>query len=259
MKEFVIYIIFLSSGFALGFVWLSIYLDWSMIDERLPNNFKTRQQFRQRNRRCNDIVQAMYAMYCTGKSLADIGKIYRKTRQTVYDQFRVRGFILRSKRLQGLTLIDGYVFTVTKGGYLRGTVNGRRMLAHHYVWERHNEPVPLGYCIRHINGIKNDPRIENLEIMSKSEFSSRYGPRVNQFTSPRGSRRKKGERIRLEREERYRRAMLIWYNQYVWGLAPGGNGMILRTRLSGFGGKYLLVSFLCFFPSMEGVPPDASL
>ena len=180
-----------------------------MIDERLANNFKTRPEFRQANRKCNDIVQAMYAMYLTGKSIAEVAKVYRKTRQAVFDQFRVRGFKLRSKQMKGLAMIDGYRFSFTKGGYLRGTVEGVRILAHHYVWTKANGPLPAGHCVRHMNGVKTDNRLENLEMMTIVEFGKKYAARLNQFTSPRGSRRKKGDRIKAEREERYRRAMLI--------------------------------------------------
>lgn len=180
-----------------------------MLDERLANSFKTRPEFRQANRKCNDIVQAMYAMYLTGKSIAAVAKVYKKTRQAVFDQFRVRGFKMRSKQMKGLTVIDGYRFTFTKGGYLRGTVGDRRITAHHYVWTKVNGPLPAGSCIRHVNGDRTDNRLENLEMMTIAEFSRKHSPHLNQFTSPRGSRRKKGDRIKAEREERYRRAMLI--------------------------------------------------
>jgi hypothetical protein len=58
---------------------------------------------------------------CTGKSLEEVGTVYHKTRQTVYDVFRSRGYKLRSKQLKGLQILDGIRFTETKGGYLRGT------------------------------------------------------------------------------------------------------------------------------------------
>ena len=180
-----------------------------MIDERLANNFKTRPEFRQANRKCNDIVQAMYAMYLTGKSIAEVARVYRKTRQAVFDQFRVRGFKMRSKPLRGLTILHGYQFTLTKGGYLRGTVDDERMLAQQFVWIMNCGPIPKGYCVRHVNADKTDNRKENLEMMPIKEFARNYGSHMNQFTSPNGSQRKKGDRIRAEREERYRRAMLI--------------------------------------------------
>lgn len=180
-----------------------------MFDERPANNFETRPEFRQIRRKCNDIVQAMYAMYLTGKSIAQVAEVYRKTRQAVFGQFQARGFKLRSKPMRGLTIIDGYRFTAGKGGYLRGMVSGVRMYAERYVWTKHHGTIPDGYCIRHINRDRSDNRIENLEMLRRTEFAKIHGPRMNQFTSPNGSRMKRGDRIRAEREERYRRAMLI--------------------------------------------------
>lgn len=40
----------------------------------------------------------------------------------------------------------------------------------HHIWEKHHGPVPDGYNIIHLNGIKTDDRIENLEIVSNAEL-----------------------------------------------------------------------------------------
>ncbi len=80
-------------------------------------------------RKNNEIVAAMYAMYQMGKSLAEVGVFYHKTRQAVYDMFRSRGYPLRSKQFKGLQILEGIRFTEMKGGYLRGTLpDGRRLM-----------------------------------------------------------------------------------------------------------------------------------
>jgi hypothetical protein len=164
-------------------------------------------------RKNNEIVAAMYAMYQTGKSLAEIGAVYHKTRQAVYDVFRSRGYPLRSKQFKGLQTIDGIRFTETKGGYLRGThPDGRRMMLHHYVWEKANGPIPPKFVVRIVNGDRRDARIENLELMSLSEWNKRFSPHLNQFTSPTGSRKTRTslrDRIRAERDARWARALDI--------------------------------------------------
>lgn len=144
-------------------------------------------------RRNNYVVAGMYQMYLTGNdgqgcSLSEIAKVYKVTRQAVYDVFRSRGFELRSKRLKGLTVIDGISFTLMRdGGYLRGTVPGRgRMLAHYYVWQRDRGVIPEGYVIHLKDGNPANVVIENLELIKKKDMASRFNPMGNnQYTKGR--------------------------------------------------------------------------
>jgi len=43
---------------------------------------------------------------------------------------------------------------------------------HHYVWEQAGKSIPNGYILHHINGNKVDNRIENLQLMNRSEHIS---------------------------------------------------------------------------------------
>ena len=114
-------------------------IDSALQDYKPVNKIRYNKHPRRKN---NEIVAAMYAMYSTPgedgrvRSIEAVARVYRKTRQAVYDMFRSRGYELRSKRLDGLQVLDGIRFTKTKGGYLRGTFNGRRILMHTYVWEK---------------------------------------------------------------------------------------------------------------------------
>lgn len=50
-------------------------------------------------------------------------------------------------------------------------IDGRitNMLCHRVVWEAVHGPIPDGLFINHINGVKHDNRIENLELVTASE------------------------------------------------------------------------------------------
>jgi hypothetical protein len=92
----------------------------------------------------------MYLLYLHGAngkiySLADVGKAFGKTRQAVYDQFRVRGFKLRSKSFGAVRVFDGRRYMPRKNdGYWRATTGDRRQM-HVAVWEKANGPLPKGY------------------------------------------------------------------------------------------------------------------
>ena len=55
---------------------------------------------------------------------------------------------------------------LNNGGYLCAKIKGKSWVQHRYVWEQHNGPIPDGMQIHHINGIKNDNRIENLALVT---------------------------------------------------------------------------------------------
>lgn len=154
-------------------------------------------------RKNNFQVAGMYEAYKSGKSLEEVAKVYRKTRQTVYGVFRSRGYKLRTKELKGLQILDDIKFTFTKGGYLRGSFKCRRLLMHQYVWEKHaDKKLERGWVIIHKDLNKENNLFENLEAMTLSDWNKKFSPHLNQFTSPTGSRKKKGENLRF-----------LWSNQ----------------------------------------------
>lgn len=146
--------------------------------KELVNKIKYNKHPKRKN---NDLVAAMYAMYETGKSLEYIGGIYNRSRQAVYDVFKSRGYVLRSKQMKGLQVLDGYNFTLTRGGYLRGSVNGERILMHRYVWREHKGVIPKGFDIHHLDEDKTNNSVENLECLPKAEHSRKYSTGCNQY------------------------------------------------------------------------------
>ena len=54
--------------------------------------------------------------------------------------------------------------------YKATTTKDRKLIyVHRKVWEEHHGPIPSGMHIHHINGIKDDNRIENLELVTHTE------------------------------------------------------------------------------------------
>jgi len=132
----------------------------------------------------NEIVGAMYAMYKTHRSLAYIGKVYHRTPQCIFYLFKRRGYQLRPKKMEGLQEIDGIKFTLNKAGSMRGTLNGKRILMHHYVWEKKHGKIPTDHCIFHKDGNNQNNRIGNLGLLPRCQVAHHFNPENhNQYTN----------------------------------------------------------------------------
>lgn len=60
-------------------------------------------------------------------------------------------------------------------GYWRITIDGKRILEHRYVMEKHiGRKIKKGEIVHHINGIRNDNRIKNLELISNHSKHMHY-------------------------------------------------------------------------------------
>lgn len=132
----------------------------------------------------NVIYDEAYKVYLQGYSLDQVAQQLNVTRQCVFKAFKKRGFMLRGVNYQPKQVYDGKTFTLRNHGYFSLTT-GKRTLMHRYVWEKEKGSIPDNYDIHHLNGIKSDNRIENLECLSKSEHTKKYSPHNNQYTKGR--------------------------------------------------------------------------
>ena len=125
-----------------------------------------------------------YQLYLDGYSLEQVSAQIGVTRQCVFKAFKKRGFQLRGPNFQPSQEYDGKKFTLRNHGYYAMTTDDR-CLMHRYVWEKERGKIPNGWDIHHINEIKSDNRIDNLECLPKSEHTRLYSPHNNQYTKGR--------------------------------------------------------------------------
>lgn len=69
----------------------------------------------------------------------------------------------------------------TQAGYVRIKLGGKEYLAHRLAWFIMNGPIPDGYEIDHINGIRDDNRICNLRLANPQQ--QRANAKINSDNS----------------------------------------------------------------------------
>lgn len=62
----------------------------------------------------------------------------------------------------------------SNSGYLRINIMGKKYYSHRLVYEAHVGPIPEGMQVDHVNGVKTDNRISNLECVTNRENIMRY-------------------------------------------------------------------------------------
>ncbi len=94
------------------------------------------------------------------------------------DKIRQGDYAIREGKVISYTNkgLGKQIGTLSRNGYLtlRGYCNGKRarFTVHRMIWVYHHGDIPNGMTINHINGLKTDNRIENLELMTVSENTS---------------------------------------------------------------------------------------
>lgn len=55
-------------------------------------------------------------------------------------------------------------------GYIRVRRNNKLVLLHVFIWEHFNGPIPTGYEIDHLNGVRWDCRLDNLRCRPRNGY-----------------------------------------------------------------------------------------
>lgn len=111
------------------------------------------------------VVATMYADYQRLKSLAKVGRLYGRTRQSIYSIFAERGLELNSKTFQEKITFEGRHYTPGKSGYYRDTTmrkRGQHGQLHHAIWTRHRGAIPAGHQVFFKDGDRTNFALENL-------------------------------------------------------------------------------------------------
>lgn len=150
--------------------------------ERPANRFINKMKNRSKK---NDIIAAQYAAYVRGLSLEGVAKLYsyKITRQSLYENFRCRGYPLRKKNFLPVTVYDGIRWTrESHYGYMRATFRHKNVYLHRYIWEKHRGKIPPGHGIHHKDNNPANNKLSNLECLTIGEISSKHNPHRNQYT-----------------------------------------------------------------------------
>jgi hypothetical protein len=129
----------------------------------------------------NKGTEEMYNLYKKGYSLSIVAKEFGITRQAVFTRFKRANKELRSKKLLPFEQFNGKKYTLRYNGYY-GCTDGNRTLLHRDIWISVNGYIPNGYDIHHINEDRTDNRLENLQMLNKSEHTKLHGFKNNQYT-----------------------------------------------------------------------------
>ena len=77
------------------------------------------------------------------------------------------------------------ITATTNMGYVRFSFQGKETFAHRLIWEMFNEKIPDKMYIDHINGVKNDNRIENLRLVTQQQNVQYSYDRLGNYQSNR--------------------------------------------------------------------------
>lgn len=126
-------------------------------------------------------AEAMRSAYESGLSLAEVASQFGCTRQSVYGTLKSRGVELRTVAPRPEQHFNGRKYTLRAHGYFGATTEPRTLM-HRDVWEHHRGQIPDGWDVHHLDEVKSNNEITNLECLPKAEHTRLYSPHNNQYT-----------------------------------------------------------------------------
>jgi len=128
------------------------------------------------------------ALYKKGFSLPAISEVVGMTNQAIWDRLK-KAKVKRRSMSESVKLsyengrskkYFGEKNHLWKGGrykdidgYINIQVNGKQVFEHRFIWEKHYGRLPRGWLVHHLNGVRDDNRIENLQAMPRKKHNPR--------------------------------------------------------------------------------------
>ena len=117
----------------------------------------------------NKIVE----LYESGMKLNSLSKLFRMSREEIAIILQTNGAKLRSEWY--VKSRYGKLDRKPKGrrhvkGFVQILVDGKWILEHRHVWIQHNGDIPQGWVVFHLNGVRDDNKIENLVATPRKDL-----------------------------------------------------------------------------------------
>jgi len=107
-------------------------------------------------------------MYCKNKSsIEHVANVFFTTPEEVENKLREYGISIREKSIEPRHGTGRNYFH----GYIRIKVNSKWVPEHRYIWEQAHGPLPKGWVVHHLNGKKDDNRLENLVALPRDRHT----------------------------------------------------------------------------------------
>lgn len=123
-------------------------------------------------------VFKLHEMYKSGKTIQELADLLKIDSRNVSKWFKKYNLYIRTKSENASgDKNSGYKGgkSYDKNGYVELHINGGKIFEHRYVVEQFLErKLTNDEVVHHINGIKDDNRIENLEVLSHSEHMKKH-------------------------------------------------------------------------------------
>jgi peptide deformylase len=131
-------------------------------------------------------VFKLHELYDLGERMQDLEDLFGIGRKVIGRLFKKHDLHIRTKSENATgecnSQFDGEP-RYTKDGYIEIWNGTARVLEHRYVMEQHLKRKLISEeVIHHINGIKDDNRIENLELCSQSEHMKKHKLPIGQWS-----------------------------------------------------------------------------